>query len=41
MHQLLDHHELLGINFNGHCLTNNISIIKKVVQYILNLGHGY
>ena len=37
----VDHHLLSDINFNGHCLINNISIPKKVVNlyisYTLNL----
>ena len=28
----VDHHLLPDINFNGHCLTNNISIPKKVIN---------
>ena len=35
-----DDHVLPEINFNGHCLINNISIPKKVISiyisYILN-----
>ena len=27
-----DHHLLPGISFNGHCLINNISILKKLVN---------
>ena len=26
-----DHHLLPDINFNGHCLINNISIPKKII----------
>ena len=37
---LVDHHLLPEINFNGHCLINNISISKKVknlyIFYILS-----
>ena len=29
---LVDHHLLPDINFNGHCLINNISIPKKVIN---------
>ena len=36
----VDHHVLPDINFNGHCLENNIYIPKKVINiyisYILN-----
>ena len=36
----LDHHLLPDINFNGHCLINNIHILKKVINiyifYTLN-----
>ena len=36
----VDHHVLSDINFNGHCLINNIYIPKKVINlyipYILN-----
>ena len=36
----LDHHLLQDINFNGHCLINNIHILKKVINiyifYTLN-----
>ena len=33
---MVDHHLLLDINFNGHCLINNIYIPKKVIHlYIL------
>ena len=36
----VNHHVLPDINFDGHCLTNNISISKKVINryisYILN-----
>ena len=36
----VDHHVLLDINFNGHCLINNTYIPKKVINiyisYILN-----
>ena len=36
----VDHHVLPDINFNGHCLRNNISFTKKVINvyifYILN-----
>ena len=36
----LDHHLLPDINFNGHCLINNIPILKKVINiyifYTLN-----
>ena len=36
----VNHHALPDINFNGHCLINNISIPKKVINlhnsYILN-----
>ena len=35
-----NHHVLLDINFNGHCLINNISVPKKLINlyisYILN-----
>ena len=32
----VDHHALPDINFNGHCLINNISIPNKVINlYIL------
>ena len=35
-----NHHVLPDINSNGHCLINNISILKKVINlyisYILN-----
>ena len=35
-----NHHVLLDINFNGHCLINNISVPKKLknlyISYILN-----
>ena len=37
---VVNHHVLPDINFNGHCLINNISIPKKVINlyisYILN-----
>ena len=36
----VNHHVLLDINFNGHCLINNISFPKTLtnlyVSYILN-----
>ena len=36
----VDHHVLPDINFNGHCLINNVYIPKKVINigisYILN-----
>ena len=36
----VDHHVLPDINFNGHCLINNVSIPKKVTElyiyYLLN-----
>ena len=28
----VDHHVLPDINFNGHCLINNISIPQKVIN---------
>ena len=35
-----NHHVLLDINFNGHCLINNISVPKQLINlyisYILN-----
>ena len=40
----VDHHVLLDINFNGHCLINNTYIPKKVINicisYILNPKQG-
>ena len=27
----VDHHLLADINFNGHCLVNNVSIPKRVI----------
>ena len=37
----VDHHLLPDINFNGHCVINNISIPKKIIylqiSYTLNL----
>ena len=41
---VVNHHVLPDINFNGHCLINNISIPKKVINlyisYILNSWLG-
>ena len=31
-----DHHVLPDINFNGHCLINNISILKKVINLYIS-----
>ena len=32
----VDHHVLAGINFNGHCLMNNIYIPKKVINIYIS-----
>ena len=32
----IDHHLLPDMNFNGHCLINNISIPKKVVNLYIS-----
>ena len=32
----VDHHVLLGINFNGHCLINNIYVPKKVINIYIS-----
>ena len=32
----VDHHLLPDINFNGHCLINNISIPKKVINLYIS-----
>ena len=32
----VDHHLLPDINFNGHCLINNISIPKKVIKLYIS-----
>ena len=32
----VDHHLLPDINFNGHCLINNISTSKKYISYTLD-----
>ena len=32
----VDHHLLSDINFNGHCLITNISILKKVINLYIS-----
>ena len=32
----VDHHLLPNINFNGHCLINNISVPKKVINLYIS-----
>ena len=33
----VDHHLLQDINFNGHCLINNISILSKVINLYISV----
>ena len=32
----VDHHLLTDIKFNGHCLINNISIPKKIINLYIS-----
>ena len=32
----VDHHLLPDINFNGHCLINNIYILKEVINIYIS-----
>ena len=36
----VDHHALPDINFNGHCLINNIYISKKVINLYISYALG-
>ena len=36
MHQI-DHHVLPDVDFNGHCLINNIYITKNVINIYISL----
>ena len=39
MHQI-DHHVLPDVDFNGHCLINNIYITKNVINIYIFLSYN-